>query len=523
MQRSRTLVKTSCGTLALLASLTANLPARAITGGNSATGPAYSFIAKLDIGGLRACTGALVQPRWVLTAASCFQIDGKPATFGPPSRKTLASIGHADLRGAGQPIEVVELVPYPGRNVVLLKLATAASGANPIPIATTTPAPGERLQVAGFGRTQTEWVPERLQVGAFSIQSVGADSLSILGEAQTNTCKGDSGGPTLRERNGQLELVAITSSSWQSGCLAEIDTRTGGTQTRIDDLAGWITGQPGAQRRHGSISWAMNGHCLDVLGNTKNRDPVRLWDCLAGDAPENSHDHQRWFFVNAEGRFKHRTDDHRKEPSLDFPMGAPKGTQLEIYEPNELISQKWSLSGGALINGVPGDHYPLLCLDVAGPIAEGTDLGFSSCNGSDGQRFALPGDGSIRSATAPYLCVDNDANRRAEGNAVQLWGCNDTAAQKWDLSKQGLVNDGASFGTIFGCLDRDIAFGGGAGSRAQFWTCNAQSNQYFEYLGGVRNGHDYCMEARDPSGQSGVAVQASTCTASTTQQFYYTP
>jgi hypothetical protein len=292
----------------------------------------------------------------------------------------------------------------------------------------------------------------------------------------------------------------------------------------VDDLASWVSGRPNADRRHGSIQMAMSGRCLDVLGNTKNKDPVRLWECLAGAESTIAHDHQRWFFVNAEGRFKHRTDDHRKEPSLDFPLGNPAGTQLEIYDPNALDSQKWSLNGGLLINGTPGSPHGLLCLDAAEEqLAQGVDLRFSHCNATSRQKFALPGDGTIRPVAAPDLCVDNDGDVRKDGNTVQLWGCNGTPAQQWDLSKHGLVNEGATPGTTFGCLDRDVSRGGGDGSRAQFWSCNSQPHQAFEYLGTILNKHELCMDVRDGIGASGAAVQGSSCTGAPAQLFYYTP
>jgi hypothetical protein len=38
-------------------------------------------------------------------------------------------------------------------------------------------------------------------------------------------------------------LVAVAGTSWQKGCLAETETRAGGTASRVDDLGPWIRKQ----------------------------------------------------------------------------------------------------------------------------------------------------------------------------------------------------------------------------------------------------------------------------------------
>ncbi|MFJ9209557.1 trypsin-like serine protease [Streptomyces sp. NPDC102264] len=62
--------------------LTAVVTAGALTGppaqalaGDAATGGAYAFTAKIDIGGVRACSGTLINNQWLITAASCFTDD----------------------------------------------------------------------------------------------------------------------------------------------------------------------------------------------------------------------------------------------------------------------------------------------------------------------------------------------------------------------------------------------------------------------------------------------------------------
>lgn len=112
-----------------------------------ASDPAYGFAAKVD-GGARACSGALVEPQWIITAKSCFtdlRPDGVTVTIG---RTNLEST--SDLKTT-----LTTVVPHPDRDLALAELATPAEGVTPVRVAATPAAPGEQLKLAGFGRTKT--------------------------------------------------------------------------------------------------------------------------------------------------------------------------------------------------------------------------------------------------------------------------------------------------------------------------------------------------------------------------------
>ncbi|SFW90517.1 Trypsin [Amycolatopsis australiensis] len=142
--------------------------------------------------------------------------------------------------GAGFTTTVAKVVRHPGRDVVLAKLAAAATAVTPVAVSTTAPQAGETLQVAGFGRTATEWVPGRPRVAAFTVAGVDGSAVSVSSADGVDTCKGDAGGPAFRVTGGTAQLVALSSTSWQHGCLDVTETRQGGTETRVDDLATWI-------------------------------------------------------------------------------------------------------------------------------------------------------------------------------------------------------------------------------------------------------------------------------------------
>ncbi|WP_327684384.1 trypsin-like serine protease [Streptomyces sp. NBC_00467] len=217
-------------------------PATALTGADA---PAQlNHVAKINVGEQTACTGTLIDPQWVLTAATCFAADGRPPA-GKPAITTTVTTGRTDLTQTnGSVLSAIQLVPHADRDLVLVKLDARITDPSitPIRLATTPAAAGEELVKAGFGRTRTEWVPDKLHTATFTVASTTGTTVDLNGSDTATVCKGDAGGPTLRSANGTTELVAITSRSWQGGCLGNdpAETRTGAVDSRVDDISDWV-------------------------------------------------------------------------------------------------------------------------------------------------------------------------------------------------------------------------------------------------------------------------------------------
>lgn len=231
-------------------------PASAVTGPAVATGDTtYAYTAQVIVGDHdRGCSGVLVDSEWLLTAASCFAAD--PATSltvpaGKPAQKTTATIGRSDLTGTdGAVRDIVELVPRTDRDVVLARLSRPVTNVAPLVLATTAPTTGEELKFTGYGRTATEWAPLKLHTGTLSVDATDATTATVTGKNGAAACMGDSGGPVVRTVSGAPQLAALTSRSYQGGCFGidTTETRTGGTATRVDDLAPWVATTTGTAR-----------------------------------------------------------------------------------------------------------------------------------------------------------------------------------------------------------------------------------------------------------------------------------
>jgi hypothetical protein len=228
---------------AVLASTTA---AQAVDGADEGSNAAYRFVARVQIGAEpgRGCSGVLVAAQWILTEKACFATGTQLPATGVPAEATTVMVGRTDLSAAGgRTLPVTWLVPHPDRDVVLARLSARVTDVAPARVATAAPQSGDVLRALGFGRTHTEWVPDRLHGADVTVGSIGAATVAVtpVAEGTAAVCMGDAGGPTVRAAGDGVELVGVHHASGQLGC----DGTTGGTadvvETRVDDLGSWVT------------------------------------------------------------------------------------------------------------------------------------------------------------------------------------------------------------------------------------------------------------------------------------------
>ncbi|MGW6982325.1 FG-GAP-like repeat-containing protein [Streptomyces sp. NPDC054932] len=223
-----------------------------VTGSSTATPqqPAgdnpYAYLGKLRIGDTRSCTAVLIDPRWVMTAKSCFA--DKPAesitvAAGAPRNRTTLTIGRKDLNASGgHTTEIADLVPHADRDLVMARLAQPVFTITPVGVSGTAPAAGAQVTVPGFGRTAQDWAPAQAHKADFTVGTVAAGEFDLTPKtpADATVCQGDAGAPALQTVNGTTLVAGITSRSWQGGCLDGADAKTTSYDTRVDGLGNWI-------------------------------------------------------------------------------------------------------------------------------------------------------------------------------------------------------------------------------------------------------------------------------------------
>ncbi len=146
-------------------------------------------------------------------------------------------------------------------------------------------------------------------------------------------------------------------------------------------------------------------------------------------------------------------------------------------------NQSWAASGPPPSYGVPNPPSALsgvgpvvssvgsdICLDDAnGSTANGNKIDISGCNGTGAQIWSLRADGTVQ---ALGKCLDAVRGGTANGTLVDLYQCNGTSAQRWQVTSAGHLVNGASGK----CLN-DPASSTKSGVQVELMSCGSAAAQ----------------------------------------------
>ncbi|MGU3666412.1 S1 family peptidase [Methylobacterium sp. A49B] len=245
---------------ALLGVLTGLLPApaQAVINGTTTRDPngARSFVVRIESTEGEICSGTLIAPDLVLSAAHCvmrpagYTVISVDRSFRQHRTPVIAASMHPDFVPGTTPED------QPGVDLALLKLERPL-GSDYAPLDPRGAAAidtGASVDIAGFGvvaenrrgSARVLRLAHLVSIGSLQVANrvtVVTDRRRMAETAGAGACLGDSGGPILAGGPGGYRIVGVV--SWSSGALQQGVRRTacGGftAVTPVAEHAGWIS------------------------------------------------------------------------------------------------------------------------------------------------------------------------------------------------------------------------------------------------------------------------------------------